>query len=364
MTEPHKRFLRICTALVLLMGLLGIVVWPARPWLKLRLAAWHAGRGAGAAETRHGLKPRFKALPPGWVAQMCQPMDSIWAPLGLKGTNYYSFGGPAQAPHTYSARSDPSSRLYQAWFGVYIIAGRVNWLAADGSVHFPDLSRVAERDQNDWLSTMGDEHPETSCVAAGEPESLEIAGKIRPLIKATLRSHSDLSPGRTGLAAQLGMPKPEQWNQDLEAYHDILLTGFFSTWYEPVENATIVVYANAAGYQTKDGRAVDYFPSLQKDLISMIRSVEFERYDGAADADLDDDQADARRAELLASGYLTNISVELSNAAGRKPYVFKQLTGVERGSDALIYGIVFSSNSLVITCRPQDAVRFRQALVP
>ena len=81
-------------------------------------------------------------------------------------------------------------------------------------------------------------------------------------------------------------------------------------------------------------------------------------------ADRCDERFDARRDELLASGYLTNISVELSNAAGRKAYVFKQLTGVERGSDALICGLVFSSNSVAITCRPQDAGRFRRALAP
>jgi hypothetical protein len=81
-------------------------------------------------------------------------------------------------------------------------------------------------------------------------------------------------------------------------------------------------------------------------------------------ADRCDDRFDSRRDELLASGYLTNISVELSNAAGRKAYVFKQLTGIERGSDALICGLVFSSNSVAITCRPQDVDRFRQALAP
>jgi hypothetical protein len=81
-------------------------------------------------------------------------------------------------------------------------------------------------------------------------------------------------------------------------------------------------------------------------------------------ADRCDERFDARRDELLASGYLTNISVELSNAAGRKAYVFAQLTGVERGSDALICGLVFSSNSVVITCRPQDAGRFRRAFAP
>jgi hypothetical protein len=81
-------------------------------------------------------------------------------------------------------------------------------------------------------------------------------------------------------------------------------------------------------------------------------------------ADRCDERFDAQRDELLASGYLTNISVDLSNAAGRKAYVFKQLTGVERGSDALICGIVLSSNSVAITCRPQDAGRFRRALAP
>jgi len=81
-------------------------------------------------------------------------------------------------------------------------------------------------------------------------------------------------------------------------------------------------------------------------------------------ADRCSDRFETLRDELLASGYLSNISVALSNAAGRKFYVFKQLTGVTRGSDALVCGIVFSTNSLVITCRPQDAGRFRQALAP
>jgi hypothetical protein len=71
---------------------------------------------------------------------------------------------------------------------------------------------------------------------------------------------------------------------------------------------------------------------------------------------------DVRRDQLLASGYLTNISVELSNAAGRKAYVFQRLTGVERSSDALVCDLVFASNSLVITCRPRDAGSFLQAL--
>ena len=68
------------------------------------------------------------------------------------------------------------------------------------------------------------------------------------------------------------MPRPDQWNRGLQAYHDILLTGYFSTWHEPyVEDVTIVVYANAASYQTKDGRAVDFFPSLRNELISMMK---------------------------------------------------------------------------------------------
>jgi hypothetical protein len=264
-SKYRKCFSRTCTKLVLLIG------------LELCAAVWLMGMVAAAAESPQGLIPRFNTLPPGWVAQRCQPMDRIWAPLGVKGTNYYSFGGPAKASDTYSARSDPSSWLYQAWFGVYIIAGRASWFAADGTVSFSDLSRLVQRDQNAWLSAMGDAHPETSCAATEKLEPLEIAGKTRPLIKATLRSHSDLNSGKTGLAEALGMPKPEQWNRDLDPYHDILLTGLLSTWYEPAENATIVVYASAAGYRTKHGRTVDYFPSLQKDLLSMMRRVELDR---------------------------------------------------------------------------------------
>ena len=277
MPRNRKTLLKTALALGLVLGLLGTAVWAARTSLKLRFAAWQMARESVAAEPRHRLEPRLKALPSGWIGQMCQPMDRIWAPLGLKGMNYFSFGGPPHWFARYSARSEPSSRFYQAWFGVYVIAGRAKWFAADGSIDASQLARVAECDQNAWLSAMGDEAPQTRCETAGKPESLEIAGKSRPLIRAALRSHSDLNPGGTALAALLGMPRPDQWSRELEAYHDILLAGYFSTWHEPVEDVTIVVYANAAGYQTKDGRAVDFFPSLQKELLSMMKSVEFER---------------------------------------------------------------------------------------
>ena len=277
MRRCYKAILKWGAAVFLLILLLGWILWLGRTSLILRLAAWQTGRKAVATETRNGLKPEFEMLPAGWIPQMCQPMDGIWTGLGLKGMNYFSFGGPAHRFDDYSARSDPSSPLYQAWFGVYVIAGHANWVSADGTITGSELARVAEFDQNAWLGAMGDTKPQTEFVASEKPESVKIAGKVRPLIVATFRSHSDLNTNKSKLAELVGMPRQEQWNRDLDSYHNVLLTGFLSAWYEPAKDVTIVVYANGAGYKTRNGREVDCFPALRKDFISLMSALEFKR---------------------------------------------------------------------------------------
>jgi len=78
-----------------------------------RLAApmlWAAtlivARGVAAqAPTR--VTVTFGELPAEWTVQQ-NPMDAIWQPLGLRGVNYYAFGGRVP-PNAFAARSDPGS---------------------------------------------------------------------------------------------------------------------------------------------------------------------------------------------------------------------------------------------------------------
>ena len=279
MARHHKVFLKFGAGILFMVLLLGVMLCFGRTSLKIHLAVRQMARKEFAPEKRNRVRPEFKVLPSDWIPAMRQPMDKIWAGLGLKGMNYFSFGGPAHWFTSYSARSDPSSPLYQAWFGVYVIAGRANWLSPDGTIVISKLAQSAEFDQNAWLKAMGDRSPQTEFVASEKEETVVIAKEVRPLITATFRSHSDLNTNIRGMSGLIGMPPDKQWARNLDSYHDVMLTGLLSTWYESADDVTIVVYANSAGYHTKDGRDVDFFPVLRTDLMSMMSGVEFKRTD-------------------------------------------------------------------------------------
>jgi hypothetical protein len=71
---------------------------------------------------------------------------------------------------------------------------------------------------------------------------------------------------------------------------------------------------------------------------------------------------DTQREALLSSGYLTNISITVSNAAGRRGQLVKQLDAATKGTDILICQLSWQSNRVAVTCRPQDEIRLRRAL--
>src|SRR4051794_2284661 len=70
----------------------------------------------------------------------------------------------------------------------------------------------------------------------------------------------------------------------------------------------------------------------------------------------------AERDALLSSGYLTNISITVSNANGRRVQVITQLDAATKGTDILICQLSWRTNSILVTCRPQDMVRLRHAV--
>src|ERR1700690_3162360 len=100
----------------------------------------------------------FDPLPAGWIADQ-QVMDPIWEPLGVRGVNHYAYGGPV-LPNEFSSRSDPDSPLYQAWFGVYTIAGgKDKWPTGKKGRVFQAAVKLAEYDHRSWLEAMGDPKP-------------------------------------------------------------------------------------------------------------------------------------------------------------------------------------------------------------
>jgi hypothetical protein len=240
------------------------------------------GQGAKSedgAALEHRLHVQFSIMPASWtVAQ--QVMDTIWQPLGLRGVNHYAYG-KAVPPRKYAARSDPSSALYQAWFGVYTVVGDSAFRLADGKNYaIRSVMKLAEYDQRSWLAAMGDPHPFAKADTTVQMQKIMIDGVERTVCLFHMQTHSDLNPGATPLAQYIGMPDARM-RQGLRPYHDVSLHGYYAFWYDQKRNATIIVYAASSAYLPSPslprGRNSPYMDdngaSLDKQFHEMIRGV-------------------------------------------------------------------------------------------
>jgi hypothetical protein len=67
------------------------------------------------------------------------------------------------------------------------------------------------------------------------------------------------------------------------------------------------------------------------------------------------------RDELFASGYLTNISITVSNASQHRSQLVKRLGDATRGKDILICKFTIQSNEVIIMTLPSNAAIFEKA---
>jgi hypothetical protein len=198
------------------------------------------------AALEHRLQVHFTDLPATWKAEQ-QVMDTIWRPLGLRGVNHYAYGAPVP-PKKYAARSDPSSALYQAWFGVYTVVGDSAFRLASGKNYaIESLRKLAEYDQRSWLAAMGDPHPLAESDTIVQMQTITIDGVPRTLCLFHMRTHSDLNPGTTPLAQYIGMP-PVRGRQRMPSYHPVVLHGYYVFWYDRKRDATIIAYAASSQF--------------------------------------------------------------------------------------------------------------------
>lgn len=216
-------------------------------------------------------------LPSAWKTET-QVMDTVWRPLGLHGVKYYAYGAP-EAPHNYAARSDPSSALYQASFGVYTVSGDSAFRLATGRNYaIESVRKLADYDQRAWLAAMGDPHPFAQSDTIVDMQKITIDGVERTLCLFHMQTHSDLNAGATPLAAHVGMPS-KAMRQMLPPYHPLSLHEYYAFWYDAQRKATIIVYASSSAYlpMRGGGRRSPMFNdngvALDKQLHAMIRGV-------------------------------------------------------------------------------------------
>jgi hypothetical protein len=186
--------------------------------------------------------------------------------------NCYAFGAPV-APHTFAARSDPDSALYQAWIGVYVVAGGRDIFAENKSEGFRTALKLTDLDQRSWLDSMGDPHPDFTLNATHRRGTILVEGALHPLFTFDATTHSDLTSARTPLEKHMGMPPATSWKNKLAPFHELQLRGYYTCWYESRRDLTVVVYAAAAGFEDESGKRRDNFPGLDAQFLQLMRSV-------------------------------------------------------------------------------------------
>lgn len=243
--------------------------------LRFRAGIWLMNRKVTQQEMINGMKPVFMTLPRGWIPPMRQDMNQIWKHFRLKGMKYFTFGGPKHIFSRYAERSNPYSRFYQAWVGIYVIEGEAERFGLNGN-NIEELGKLAQSDQVVWLRAMGDTMPEASWTGFIRKEKMTIDGLKRPCFEGTIVSHSDLTGNKNSdLVKLLGMPPRSEWEDEFTPHHRITLKGIYGWWYSDEYDVTVVYYGCGFIFETRSGENVDYYREIFIDLVRLLRSVTF-----------------------------------------------------------------------------------------
>jgi hypothetical protein len=272
MKKGLKRFI-ISFALIIILLLVFILTGYHN--LRFRAGVWMTNRNTPEQERMHGVRPVFTDIPGGWSRPMKQDMNHIWKPLNLKGMNYFSFGAPKHFFSKYAERSNPFSRFYQAWFGVYVIQADTGRFGIPrDNLEIEELGKLAEFDQRAWLRAMGDTLPEATWTGFIRQDRILINGQPRQCYEGTIVSHSDLSGSKSNRLINLfGMPPQERWEDEVAPFHDITLKGIYGGWYSVQYNVTIVFYGCGSIVTTRSGEKIDHYSEILNDLIRLAEGV-------------------------------------------------------------------------------------------
>ena len=134
-------------------------------------------------------------------------MDLVWLWMGEKGINNYYY------PTTRFTRGSPG---YQVWIGLYWIQGYHD--VRDVSL----VSQFAIWDQDFWLRLHGCPNPYTYVIRVRNITEIEYKGYKAYLMYGSMVTRSDV-----------------------KSYEEIVLDGFFITFYDQARDRTAIIYAAA-----------------------------------------------------------------------------------------------------------------------
>ena len=252
---------------------------------------WQYNRRFRDNERFVGIRPSIQEYGHFFHGYESSNMTEKWQAEGLpiKGNNYWTCGPPTG--RCSSSRFDPSSDMYQAWFGIYThtgIAGNQFGMRN----HEPDiniLKFLTEADQKFWLKAYGDANPVAKLTTFKEKERLKVDGNDAWVYYGEITSHSDVGFHGKGYEGVYGVvrdrrivsdssvgeiffiPDPQLWQNHVHPHHDVNLKGFFTV--VPIENSIACIYLNGAEYEDNRRKHHDTWSALERDALDMIRSV-------------------------------------------------------------------------------------------
>lgn len=186
-------------------------------------------------------------------------------------------GAPCHFFSKYAERSNPFSKFYHAWFGVYVIqadSGRLGFTRDNLGIE--ELGKLAEFDQRAWLRAMGDTLPEATWTGFIRKDKILIDGNTRPCYEGTIVGHSYLSDNKSNQFINfLGMPPKERWEDALAPFHDIILKGIYGGWYSEEYNMTIVYCGCGSIITMLSGQKIDHYSEILDDLIHLAEGIQF-----------------------------------------------------------------------------------------
>ncbi len=222
------------------------------------------------------LVPTFDFIAPGWLQPLSTSMTPFWSAAGLPetGTNYYS-SGAASSSSPYWERFDPSSPLYQAWFGTYVVddfqfASEWNHPV----VRVQDIPNSVQRvaalatvDQIAWLAGYQDPTP----YASVEPSSIVVvpAADGYFFLSMQMNTHSDVG----GSIPEFPWYPPYATNaSSVDPYASVTANSVALFKFIPSKNELVVIYASAAQWTTLDGAKHATPPWVSAEQLAMMLS--------------------------------------------------------------------------------------------
>lgn len=230
-------------------------------------------------KARADLTPTFRFMAPGWISPpLTISMTPYWGAFGLpdQGVNYYSSGAP-RAPSPYWERFDPTSDLYEAWFGSYVVN---DFPCASEWAHptpttmpctVANVQALAFVDQYVWLAAYGDPSP----LAQVDPASVVVlpAPDGYFVMYAQIASHSDL-----GAPTSLyGFDPPYSlYSSVVPPYQPVTLNSVARFKYIPSANELVIVYASGTQWTLLDGTKKCTPPVVEAEQLAMVFSTTFD----------------------------------------------------------------------------------------